>query len=466
MPTLLDKIWAEHVIVQEKGKLDLLYADRHFLHEVTSAQAFDGLRREGRTVRRPDLTFATMDHVVPTGRNRCRPLDDPVAEAQLEALESNCKQFGIPLLHMAHPDQGVVHVAMPELGLVLPGLTVFCGDSHTSTHGAFGALAFGIGTSEVEHILATQCLSQRKPRTLAVRVHGALGPGVTAKDLALDVVGRLGSGGANRHVIEYLGEAIRGLSMEERMTVCNMSVECGAKAGLIAPDQTTFAYVQGKPYAPKGSDFVKAVEYWRTLYSDPEAGYDRELVLTATDLVPQVTWGTNPAQVTAITSTVPYCESFGRPEEREAGRRAQHYMGLKGGTPIQDIPVDYVFIGSCTNGRLGDLREAARIVRGRKVAPGVTALVVPASAHVKAQAEAEGLDRVFAEAGFEWREPGCSMCLGMNPDILRPGQRCASTSNRNFENRQGRQGRTHLVSPATAAATAITGRLTDPRGMR
>jgi 3-isopropylmalate/(R)-2-methylmalate dehydratase large subunit len=466
MPTLLDKIWAEHVVVRAQGRPDLLYADRHFLHEVTSAQAFDGLRRAGRTVRRPDLTFATMDHVVPTDRNRSRPLDDPVAEAQLEALERNCEQFGISCLHMAHPDQGVVHVAMPELGLVLPGLTVFCGDSHTSTHGAFGALAFGIGTSEVEHVLATQCLPQARPWTLAVRFKGVLGTGVTAKDLALAVVGRLGSGGANGHVIEYLGEAVQGLSMEGRMTLCNLSVECGAKAGLIAADETTFAYLEGKRYAPKGADFVRAVEYWRTLHSDPDARYDRELVIEAADVAPQVTWGINPAQVIDITSSVPDPASFERPEEREAGRRALEYMGLEPGTSIQDVAVDHVFIGSCTNGRLADLREAAAIVQKRKVASGVTALVVPASAHVKAQAEAEGLDRVFVEAGFDWREPGCSMCLGMNPDVLRPGQRCASTSNRNFENRQGPQGRTHLVSPATAAATAITGRLTDPRSMR
>lgn len=465
MPTLLDTIWAQHIVARQDGRPDLLYVDRHFLHEVTSAQAFEALRRAGRTVRRPDLSFATMDHVVPTDSNRTRPLDDTVAEVQLATLERNCGESGIFLLHMSHPHQGIIHVAMPELGLVLPGLTVFCGDSHTSTYGAFGALAFGIGTSEVEHVLATQCLPQSKPRTMAVRVEGKLDSGVTAKDLALAIVGRVGAGGANGYVIEYVGEAIRALSMEERMTVCNMSVECGAKAGLIQPDETTFAYLTGKPNAPKDLKFAEAVEYWRTLRSDSDAVYDRELTLTASDLAPQVTWGTNPAQVTAITGNVPDPASFEDPDERDAAQRSLEYMGLQPGTPMQDIAVDYVFIGSCTNGRLSDLREAARIARNRKVAKGVTALVVPGSGQVKAQAEAEGLDRIFLAAGFQWRKPGCSMCLGMNPDVLRPGERCASTSNRNFENRQGRGGRTHLVSPATAAAAAVSGRLTDPRQM-
>ncbi len=463
MSALLDKIWDEHLVVREAVRPDLLYVDRHLIHEVTSAQAFDGLRSAGRSVRRPDLTFATMDHVAPTDTNRCRPLQDPIAEAQLDALERNCRDFGIELLHMGHPNQGVIHVVAPELGLILPGSTVLCGDSHTSTHGAFGALAFGIGTSEVEHVLATQCIPQAKPKTLAVRVRGTLGSGVASKDLALAIIGRLGAGGGNGHLIEYIGETISGLSMEQRMTLCNMSVECGAKAGLIAPDETTFAYLKGRRYAPQGADFDRAVDYWRTLYSNSDAAYDRELVVDASGLAPHVTWGASPAQVTEIDAAVPDPESLTHEEEREAAVRALEYMGLQPGTPMRDIPVDYVFIGSCTNGRLSDLREAAGIARNRKVARGVTALVVPGSGPVKAQAEAEGLDRVFLDAGFEWREPGCSMCLGMNPDIVPPGKRCASTSNRNFEDRQGRGSRTHLVSPATAAASAITGRLTDPR---
>lgn len=463
MPLLLAKIWESHVVAHGNDRPDLLYADRHFLHEVTSPQAFEGLRRASRKVRRPELTFAVVDHVVPTTEGRDRPLADPVAEAQLAALEKNCREFGVTFFNMGDPRQGVIHVTMPELGLVLPGMTVFCGDSHTATHGAFGALAFGVGTSEVEHLLATQCLPQSMPRTLGIRVDGRLKPGVSAKDVILTIIGRLGAAGGAGHIIEYMGETIRALSMEERMTVCNMSVECGAKAGLIAPDETTFRFLDGRPYAPRGKDFHRAVEYWRTLPSDPEARFDREEVFDANAILPQVTWGTSPHQVADITSHVPDPASLGDPEEAESARRALRYMDLKPGTPLAEVPVDTVFIGSCTNGRLSDLQQAARIVAGKKVAQGVTALVVPGSEEVKSQAETEGLDKIFQEAGFQWRLPGCSACLAMNPDILSPGQRCASTSNRNFEDRQGRGGRTHLVSPLTAAASALTGRLTDPR---
>jgi 3-isopropylmalate/(R)-2-methylmalate dehydratase large subunit len=463
MNRLFDTIWANHLVVEGGDGPDLLYVDRHFIHEVTSAQAFEGLRLANRTVRRPDLTFAVMDHVVPTDTDRSRPVSDAVAEAQLIALELNCRLFGIPLLGMDHKCHGIVHVTMPELGLVLPGLTVFCGDSHTASHGAFGALAFGVGTSEVEHILATQCLPQSKPRALAVRVDTSLRPGVTAKDLILAIVGRLGAGGGTGYVIEYVGRAFEELSMDERMTVCNMSIECGARAGLIAPDETTFAYLEGRPCAPKGADFRRAVDLWRTLPSDVDATYDREVSLNGAELEPQVTWGTSPAQVVDITGRVPDPASFQDLREARAAETALEYMALEPGTPMQEIPVDYVFIGSCTNGRMSDLRQAARVVAGHRVATGVTALAVPGSAQVKAQAEAEGLDRILVDAGFQWREPGCSMCLGMNPDVLASGQRCASTSNRNFENRQGRGGRTHLVSPLTAAASAITGRLTDAR---
>ena len=463
MPTLLDKIWQEHTVTETDQGLSLLYADRHLLHEVTSPQAFSGLRAAGRRVRRPELSFAVMDHVPPTDPGRSRPLADPVAETQLQALEKNCRQFGITLLDMDHPRQGVIHVTMPELGIILPGQVVFCGDSHTATHGAFGALAFGIGTSEVEHVLATQTLPQARPRTLLVRVSGRLGPGVYAKDLILAIIGRLGFSGGTGHIIEYAGPAISALDMEGRMTVCNMSVECGAKAGLIAPDQVTFDYLQGRPFAPRGQYWQEALKYWRTLPSDPGADYDRTVELEASELEPQVTWGTNPAQVAPISGRVPEPEQMAEPEARAAARKALAYMDLAPGTPLAGIPVDCVFIGSCTNGRLSDLETAARVARGRKVAPGVRALVVPGSGAVKAQAEARGLDQVFKEAGFEWRMPGCSMCLAMNPDVLEPGQRAASTSNRNFQDRQGRGGRTHLVSPAAAAAAAITGRLCDPR---
>jgi 3-isopropylmalate/(R)-2-methylmalate dehydratase large subunit len=463
MPKLLDKIWTSHVVASGEDGEDLLYVDRHLVHEVTSPQAFEGLRRAGRSVRRPDLTFAVADHVVPTTPGRGRPLSDSTAEDLLRALERNCKEFRVPLIGMDHTCQGVVHVAMPELGLILPGQTVFCGDSHTATHGAFGALAFGIGTTEVEHILATQCLWQSKPSTLAVRVEYSLGRRVAAKDLILRIIRDLGVDGGVGRVIEYGGPVVKRLSMEERMTLANMSVECGAKAGLIHPDETTFAYLEGRPYAPKGRDFQLAVDYWRTLPSDPGESFDRTLEVDASRIVPQVTWGTTPADVAEITGEVPDPDSFADQDRAKAVRAALDYMGLEPGTPFRKIPVDTVFIGSCTNGRISDLRDAASIVEGRRIASGVTGLVVPGSGAVKRKAEAEGLDRVFTDAGFEWREPGCSMCLAMNPDVLAPGGRCASTTNRNFEDRQGRGGRTHLVSPFTAAATALTGRLTDPR---
>ncbi|MFZ5584836.1 MAG: 3-isopropylmalate dehydratase large subunit [Thermodesulfobacteriota bacterium] len=462
MPTMFEKIWAAHVVRREAGQPDLLYADRHLVHEVTSPQAFDGLRLAGRRVRRPDLTFAVVDHVVPT-QDRRLPWADQIAVAQHQALQKNCAEFGVLLLDTTDPRQGVIHVCMPELGLILPGQTVFCGDSHTATHGAFGALAFGIGTSEVEHILATQTLSQAKPQTLAVRVVGELGPGVFAKDLILAVIGRLGVAGGTGAVIEYMGPAIGALSMEGRMTVCNMSIECGAKAGLVAPDETTFAWLKGRPYAPAGADFDQAVAHWRSLPSDPGAKFDREFTVDVSGLAPQVTWGTNPGQVMGVDGLVPDPDDMAGNGERAAAERALAYMDLKPGALLREVPVDVVFIGSCTNGRIEDIRAAAAVARGRRVAAGVTALVVPGSGQVKAQAEAEGLDRVLVEAGFQWREPGCSMCLAMNPDVLAPGQRCASTSNRNFEDRQGRGGRTHLCSPASAAVAAVAGRFADPR---
>ncbi len=462
MSTLLDKIWRSHLVRSQAGQPDLLYADRHLVHEVTSPQAFAGLRAAGRQVRRTDLTYAVVDHIVPTD-NRAEPLADAVADAQLKALRANCAEFGVALLDTTDPRQGVIHVCMPELGLILPGQTVFCGDSHTATHGAFGALAFGVGTSEVEHLLATQTLPQDRPRTMAVRVGGALGPGVSAKDLILAIIGRLGVAGGTGHVIEYLGKAVTALSMEGRMTMCNMSVECGAKAGMVAPDETTISWLRGRPYAPQGGDFERAAAWWRTLPSDPGSRYDREVSLDATAIGPQVTWGTNPGQVAEITGAAPDPAGLAGEQERASALRALDYMALKPGVPFRDVAVDCVFIGSCTNGRLEDLRAAAAVVGARKVSPGVRALVVPGSGQVKAQAEAEGLDRVFKEAGFEWRLPGCSMCLAMNPDVLEAGERCASTSNRNFEDRQGRGGRTHLVSPASAAAAAVTGRLSDPR---
>jgi 3-isopropylmalate/(R)-2-methylmalate dehydratase large subunit len=459
--TLAEKVWESHVVHREEGEPDLLYIDLHLVHEVTSPQAFDGLRLAGRPVRRPDLTQATEDHNIPTDLLGGL-IEDPVSRIQVETLRANCSEFGVPLRSMAQDKQGVVHVIGPDLGLTQPGTTVVCGDSHTSTHGAFGALAFGIGTSEVEHVLATQTLPQRKPKTMAVTVQGALPSGVTAKDLILAVIAQIGTGGGQGHVIEYRGQAIEGLSMEGRMTVCNMSIEAGARAGLVAPDETTFEYLKGRPHAPQGAEWDRAVEAWRELRTDPDARFDREVVIDATALTPFVTWGTNPGQGAPLAAEIPDPSSFADPAERDAAERALAYMGLQGGTPLRAVAVDTVFIGSCTNGRLEDLRAAAEVLRGRHVADGVRALVVPGSMDVKAAAEAEGLDRVFTEAGAQWRNAGCSMCLGMNPDTLAPQERSASTSNRNFEGRQGRGGRTHLVSPAVAAATAVVGRLAAP----
>ena len=458
--TLLDRIWERHVVAEPPGEPALLYVDLHLIHEVTSAQAFDGLRLNGRRVRRPDLSLATMDHNVPTEPG---PVSDPLAKAQLEALRRNCAEFGVPLFATGSGREGIVHVIGPELGVSQPGMTIVCGDSHTSTHGAFGALAFGVGTSEVEHVLATQCLQQQRPRSMRVHFAGERSPGVTAKDMILGAIGRIGVAGGVGHVLEYTGEAVRALSMEQRLTVCNMSIEAGARAGMIAPDETTFAYLEGRPAAPVGPAWEHALDDWRTLRSDPDAAYDTEVEIDLATLVPQVTWGTNPEMVVAVTGRVPDPADFAQDDRREAAERALTYMGLEPGTQIQDIHVDRVFIGSCTNARLDDLRAAAAVVAGRRVHPRVRALVVPGSATVKRQAEDEGLDRVFQEAGFEWRLAGCSMCLGMNPDVLAAGERCASTSNRNFEGRQGRGGRTHLVSPELAAATAIAGHFVDPR---
>jgi 3-isopropylmalate/(R)-2-methylmalate dehydratase large subunit len=431
------------------------------VHEVTSPQAFEALRLAGRPVRRPDLTIATEDHNVPT-TDTLRPIADPVSRAQVDALRKNCADFGVRLHPMNDPEQGIVHVIGPSLGLTQPGMTIVCGDSHTSTHGAFGALAFGIGTSQVEHVLATQTLPMARPKTMAVTVEGALPAGVSAKDLILAIIGRIGTGGGQGHVIEYRGEAIRGLSMEGRMTVCNMSIEAGARAGMIAPDETTFAYLKGRPHAPTGADWEAAVAHWRTLATDDDATFDKEVVIDATTLSPYVTWGTNPGQALPLSADVPDPAAIDDPDARGAAERALAYMGLTAGTPLSQVTVDTVFIGSCTNGRLEDLRVVAGILRGRRVADGLRVLIVPGSGRVKAEAEAEGLDEVFRAAGADWRGPGCSMCLGMNPDTLSPGERAASTSNRNFEGRQGPGGRTHLVSPAVAAATALTGRLTAP----
>ena len=460
--TLLDKIWDRHVVHQAPDEPAILYIDMHYVHEVTSAQAFEGLRLHGRRVRRPDRTVATMDHNVPTWE-RSRPSTDPIAVKQMETLARNCEEFGVTLYDLYSPRQGIVHVIGPELGLTQPGMTIVCGDSHTSTHGAFGSLAFGIGTSEVEHVLATQCLRQMKPKSMDVRVEGDLPTGVTAKDLILSIIGQIGVDGAVGHVVEYTGEAVRSLSMEGRMTVCNMSIEAGARAGMIAPDETTYAYIKERPHAPKGEAFERAVEEWRQLASEPGASYDRMAGLEAKDLAPHVTWGTNPGMVVPVSGRVPDPREMRSDHEKRAAERALEYMGLKPGTAVQDIGVDRVFIGSCTNARIEDLRLAAGVVQGRRVHPDVYAMVVPGSVSVKRQAEAEGLDRIFKEAGFDWREAGCSMCLGMNPDILQPGERCASTSNRNFEGRQGKLGRTHLVSPPMAAAAAITGHFVDVR---
>jgi len=460
---MYEKIWEAHLVAEEPGQPALIYIDRHLVHEGTSAQAFSGLRAAGRKVRRPDLTFAVADHSVPT-KDRHLPIADNVAAAQIEALERNCRENGILLFNMQSPHQGIVHVIGPELGITQPGLTIVCGDSHTATHGALGALAFGIGTSEVEHVLATQCLTQFKSKTLLVRVDGRCAPGVTAKDIILAIIGKMGIAGGTGYAIEYSGDTIRGLSMEGRMTVCNMTIEGGARTGMVAPDDTTFAYLESRPFVPRGHDFQVAVEYWKTLASDLSAAFDRALEMEAPAIAPQVTWGTNPGMVTDVTGKVPEPNSFRDPVDRKAAERALEYMGLEPGTRIVDIPLDYVFIGSCTNSRIEDLRRAARLAAGRKVSKSLkSALVVPGSMRVKAQAEKEGLDKVFRDAGFEWRDAGCSMCLGMNPDILPSGQRSASTSNRNFEGRQGKGGRTHLVSPVMAAAAAIEGHFVDIR---
>ena len=462
--TLSEKVWDRHVVHRAVGEPDLLFIDLHLVHEVTSPQAFDGLRLAGRTVRRPDLTVATADHNVPT-TDVDKPVADPVSAQQLEVLSANCAEFGIRCFPMGHANQGIVHIIGPELGLTLPGMTVVCGDSHTSTHGAFGALAFGIGTSEVEHVLATQSLPQIRPSTMAVSVEGELPAGVTAKDIVLAIIGAIGTAGGTGHVIEYRGSTIRALTMEGRMTVCNMSIEAGARAGMVAPDDTTFAYLEGRPHTPTGAQWEAALEEWRTLGTDEGATFERSVALDASALRPHVTWGTNPSQVAPIDGTVPDPDSFTEPQSREAAARALQYMGLEAGTSLRQIAVDTVFIGSCTNARIEDLRAAAEVLVGRQVRSGLRALVVPGSHRVKAQAEAEGLDRVFISAGFDWRQPGCSMCLAMNPDKLAPGERCASTSNRNFEGRQGRGGRTHLVSPAVAAATAVAGHLACPEDL-
>ncbi len=461
--TIYEKIWDAHMVHEEPGQPALIYIDRHFIHEVSTPQAFAGLKLSGRKVRRPDLTFGVMDHSVPT-KDRDLPILDANAAAQFEALERNCRETGILLFNMHSRHQGIVHIIGPELGITQPGQTIVCGDSHTSTHGALGALAFGIGTSEVEHVLATQCLSQFKSKRMLVNVRGQRPRGVTAKDLVLAVIGRIGIAGGNGHVIEYAGEAIRTLSMEGRMTVCNMTIEGGARAGMVAPDETTFAYVEGRPFVPRGKDFEGAVEYWKSFASDPGAVFDRVVELDAMKIAPQVTWGTNPGMVTDVTGRVPDPSSFSDPVDRRAAERALEYMGLAPGTPMVDIPIDRVFIGSCTNSRIEDLRQAARMVEGKQVSRALKqALVVPGSMMVKAQAEKEGLDRIFRGAGFEWRDAGCSMCIGMNADVLPSGERCASTSNRNFEGRQGKGGRTHLVSPIMAAAAAVAGHFVDIR---
>lgn len=462
--TLFDKIWDTHVVYEQEGRPSLLYIDLHLVHEVTSPQAFEGLRLAGRKVRRPELTFATMDHNVPT-TDRSKPIEDPISAKQIEALQKNCEDFDITLfgIRTNNQSQGIVHVIGPELGLTKPGMTIVCGDSHTSTHGAFGSLAFGIGTSEVEHVLATQCLRQTKPAVFEIKVEGEKGYGVTAKDIILSIIGHIGTAGATGTVVEYRGKAITDLSMEERMTICNMSIEGGARAGMIAPDEKTFEYVRGRQYAPKDSEYDKALNDWKKLYTDDNALFDKSLILNASDMAPQVSWGTNPGMVTDVTSKVPDPSSLDDENKKKSTEQALEYMGLKPNTPIEDINIDRVFIGSCTNSRIEDLTAVAKLVRGKKVASTVRAMVVPGSQPVKRKAEEMGLDKIFKEAGFEWRESGCSMCLGMNPDILSPGERCASTSNRNFEGRQGKGGRTHLVSPIMAAAAAIEGHFVDVR---
>lgn len=463
LKTLFEKIWDAHVVREDEGRA-LLYVDLHLVHEVTSPQAFDGLRMSSRRVRRPDLTLATMDHNVPT-TDRSLPILDQVSLKQMETLTKNCNEFGIEVFDIHDPRQGIVHIIGPEMGLTQPGMTIVCGDSHTSTHGAFGALAFGIGTSEVEHVLATQTLPQSKPKTMEIRVEGdgPLPTGVTSKDIILAIIGKIGTAGATGYVIEYTGAPIRALSMEARMTICNMSIEAGARAGMIAPDETTFRYMKGRTHAPQGAAWEEAVAYWSTLPTDGGASYDATVILTKEDLVPQVSWGTNPGQTLPITANVPSPEDFEDETDRKSAARALEYMALQPGQPLEGLPIERVFIGSCTNGRIEDLRLAAHLAEGQQVAPTVNVMVVPGSGAVKKQAEAEGLDKIFKAAGFEWREPGCSMCLGMNPDILAPGERCASTSNRNFEGRQGKGGRTHLVSIPTAVAAAIEGKLVDVR---
>ena len=464
--TLYEKIWESHLVAEEPGQPALIYIDRHLVHEGTSPQAFSGLKVTGRKVRRPDLTFSVMDHSVPT-KNRHLPIADNIAAAQMEALAHNCRENGILFFDMQSPNQGIVHVIGPELGITQPGLTIVCGDSHTSTHGALGALAFGIGTSEVEHVLATQCLTQFKSKTMLVQVDGRCAPGVTAKDIILAIIGKIGISGGNGHVVEFAGEAIRALSMEGRMTVCNMSIEGGARAGMVAPDHTTFAYMDGRPFVPHGKDFTVAVDHWKTLVTDPGAKFDKVVSLDAAQIAPQVTWGTNPGMVADITGKVPDPSSFADSVDRQAATRALEYMALKPGTPITDIALDRIFIGSCTNSRLEDLRLAARVVAGKHVSKSLKeALVVPGSMQVKAAAEKEGLDKIFKDAGFEWRDAGCSMCIAMNPDVLPAGERSASTSNRNFEGRQGKGSRTHLVSPMMAAAAAIEGHFVDIRGWK
>ena len=462
--TMADKVWEQHLVRHESGQPDLLYIDLHLVHEVTSPQAFDGLRMAGRRVRRPELTLATMDHNVPT-QNIDQPVADPISAKQMQVLADNCNEFGITCLAMGDPRQGIVHVIGPELGYTQPGMTIVCGDSHTSTHGAFGSLAFGIGTSEVEHVLATQTLPQTRPGTMAITLIGDAPEGVSAKDIALAIVATIGTGGGIGSIIEYRGDAITALSMEGRMTLCNMTIEAGAKAGMIAPDEVTFEYLKGRPNAPTGDDWDRAVAAWKALATDQGAAFDKEVVIDATTLAPHVSWGTNPAQTIRIDDAIPSPDDFEDHIQRDAAQRALDYMGLTAGTKMRDISVDTVFIGSCTNSRIEDLRAAADVLKGRRVHSGMRALVVPGSGAVKAQAESEGLDTVFTAAGFEWREPGCSMCLAMNPDKLSPGERAASTSNRNFEGRQGRGGRTHLVSPAVAAATAVAGRFAAPEDL-
>ena len=460
--TLLDKIWNNHLVHSDPGAPDLLYVDLHLLHEVTSAQAFEGLKVAGRTVRRPDLCVATVDHNIPT-TDRSLPVLDSIARVQMEVLRENAQSHGIRLFDVDDERQGIVHVIGPELGLTRPGMVIVCGDSHTSTHGAFGALSFGIGTSEVEHVLATQCIPQRRPKAMEIRLEGDRPVGISAKDLILAIIGEVGVAGAAGHVIEYTGPVVGSLSMEERMTICNMSIEAGARAGMISPDTTTFEYLRDREFGPKSNDFDDLKTEWETLETDDGATFDRSVVMDIGDLEPQVTWGTNPGMVTGISGGIPNPDEIEDEEVRDSAERALKYMGLEPGTPMESINIDRVFVGSCTNGRLEDLREVARIVNGKRVHSSVHAMVVPGSTAVRRQAELEGLDRVFKDAGFEWREAGCSMCIGMNPDTLSAGERCASTTNRNFEGRQGRGGRTHLVSPATAAATALAGRFTDPR---